>query len=227
MRDIAAALGPLKTSALPGFHALSGCDSTGCLVGKGKLSYWKAFASAGDTTLKALASLGSTKIVPDEIVEELEAFICQVYHCGTKLKTLAALRWWMFSTKQILWEKLPPTKGTFLPAVRRVNFQAMVWRQDDTSRPILPYPVAHGWTMEEGQLIPVMCELPCAPAEIMQLVKCSCVKSRCTAACKCRSNGLPCTEMCGCTSDETSCDNVYANRDGEYETSDTDDDIDN
>ena len=34
IHDIASALGHLKTAALPGFHALSGCDSTGCLVGK-------------------------------------------------------------------------------------------------------------------------------------------------------------------------------------------------
>ena len=50
VRDIASALGPLKTAAPPGFHAISGCDSTGCLVGKGKLSYWKAFASAEEAT---------------------------------------------------------------------------------------------------------------------------------------------------------------------------------
>ena len=225
LHDIASTLGPLKTAALPGFHALSGCDSTGCLVGKGKSSYWKAFTSAGDKTLAALASLGSTDVVPDEITEELEAFICQVYQPGTKLRTLSALRWWMFSTKQVVGEKLPPTKGTFLPAIRRVNFQAIVWAHDDKSTPILPSPADHGWTMEEGHLDPVMCELPCAPSDIMKLVKCSCVKSRCTATCKCRSNGLPCTEMCGCAGDEALCDNIYASEDDGDEVSDAEDDI--
>ena len=157
------------------------------------------------------------------IIEELEAFICQVYHCGTKFKTLAALRWWMFSTKQILVEKLPPIKGTFLPAMRRVNYQAMVWARDDTSQPFLPSPVGHGWTMEEGQLVPIMCELPCAPPEILQLVKCSCIKSRCAAPCKCRSNGLPCTEMCRCTGDDTFCDNITASQDGDDEISEMED----
>ena len=130
-----------------------------------------------------------------------------------------------FSTKQVVGEKLPPTKGTFLPAIRRVNFQAIVWAHDDKSTPILPSPADHGWTMEEGHLDPVMCELPCAPSDIMKLVKCSCVKSRCTATCKCRSNGLPCTEMCGCASDEALCDNIYASEDDGDEVSDAEDDI--
>jgi len=131
-----------------------------------------------------------------------------VYHSETKFTTLAELRWWMFSTKQTLGEKLPPTRGAFLPALRRVNFQAMVWAMDNQSRPKIPSPVSHGWIIEDGLLIPVMCDLPCAPESILILVKCSCSKSRCTASCKCRVNGLPCTEMCACSADDSLCDNV-------------------
>ena len=65
----------------------------------------------------------------------------------------------------------------------------------------------------------------CAPSDIVKLVKCSCVKSRCTATCKCRSNGLPCTEMCGCAGDEALCDNIYASEDDGDEVSDIEDDI--
>jgi hypothetical protein len=206
-------LGPMKASALPGFHAISGCDTTGALVGKGKLSYWKAFISSDDNLFQALESLGTSEVVNDEICSEIEAFICRVYQCNTNIKTLNSLRWWMFTSKQSLGDKLPPTKGSLMPAINRANFQAMVWAQDDQCRPTVPSPVGHGWCMENGQLTPVLCELPCAPESILKLIKCSCVKSRCSTLCKCRSNELCCTEMCGCSGNETSCDNVYLSKD--------------
>ena len=109
-----------------------------------------------------------------------------------------------------------------MPAIRRVNFQAMVWIQDDISRPVLPSPVGNGWILEDGQLSPVMCELPCAPDCILKLIKCSCTKSRCTASYKCRGSSLPCTEICGCTGDDALCDNILACQDGDDEFSDID-----
>ena len=43
LRPIVEALGPNRTAALPGFHALSGADNTGSFAGKGKLACWKTF----------------------------------------------------------------------------------------------------------------------------------------------------------------------------------------
>ena len=98
LRRIYFALGTLKASALPGFHALSGSDTTGSLVGKGKLTYWKSFISSDDKTLRAFASLGTTETVSENVASLLESFLCRVYHSETKYTTLAELRWWMFST---------------------------------------------------------------------------------------------------------------------------------
>ena len=131
LRHIYTALGALKAAALPGFHAFSGCDSTGSLFKKGKLTYWKIFNSSDDKTLHAFASLGTFDAVSDDVASVLESFVCRIYHKETQFTTLAALRWWMFSTKQAVGEKLPPTQGAFLPALRRVNFQAMVWAKDN------------------------------------------------------------------------------------------------
>ena len=36
LKPIYDALGPMKAAALPGFHAISGCDNTGSFSGKGK-----------------------------------------------------------------------------------------------------------------------------------------------------------------------------------------------
>ena len=194
--------------ALPGFHALSSSDTMGCSVGKGNLSYWKAFCSADENVLDALSTLGTNITVPDVIMEKLEYFICQVFQNKTNKKTLAELRWWLFSTKQKLGEQLPPTRGAFEPAVRRSNFQAFIWERADQQYPIIPSPAEHGWLIENGCLVPVMCDLPCAPETLLQLIKCSCTKSRCSHLCKCFANNLKCTAMCGCGGDEEFCDNV-------------------
>ena len=64
--------------------------------------------------------------------------------------------------------------------------------------------------MTDGKYEPVICDLPCAPEDILNLVKCNCKTGRCAPPCKCASQKppLPCTEMCGCGGDEQQCDNV-------------------
>ena len=213
-------LGQSKAAALPGYHAISGCDCTGSLAGKGKISFWKPFANAPETTISALTNLGSAETQTDEDINELERFICRVYQNNKKNNTLSDLRWMMFRTKQALSEKLPPTRATLLPALKRANYQAMIWFNDIQARPVLPSPVGHGWIMQDNRLVPVMCDLPCAPDFIIQLVRCSCTKNRCVPPCKCASVQLVCTEMCSCNGDETCCDNVKRDVE-ESETSDS------
>ena len=49
-------LGEQTSLSLPGFHVISGCDTTGCLKGKGKLSYYgKVFEAASDELIVAFA----------------------------------------------------------------------------------------------------------------------------------------------------------------------------
>jgi hypothetical protein len=87
----------------------------------------------------------------------------------------------------------------------------LIWQQDDQSIAAIPSPIGHGWIAENEQLIPVMCDIECAPASILELIKCSCKKNRCRPPCKCLENNLPCTEMCRCNDDEGNCDNVSSN----------------
>ena len=52
------ALSQRRVSALKGFHALSGCDSTGRIFGKSKDAWWNIFEKASEESLVALAELG-------------------------------------------------------------------------------------------------------------------------------------------------------------------------
>ena len=53
------ALGQRRVSALKGFHALSGCDSTGRIFGKSNDAWWNIFEKASEEILIALAELGT------------------------------------------------------------------------------------------------------------------------------------------------------------------------
>ena len=48
------------------------------------------------------------------------------------------------------------------------------------ARPILLDPVTLGWRqLEDGHYIPVISKFPAAPEAVVELVKCSCVISKC------------------------------------------------
>ena len=50
----------MENKALPKFYAISGCDKTGCLNSKGKMSYWKVFDAASDKQIVDFAKLART-----------------------------------------------------------------------------------------------------------------------------------------------------------------------
>ena len=76
----------------------------GYRLGKGKLSYWKVFESAGDEALAAPAKLGCEDTVSGKIINTVEKIICQVYQTNIKFTNLADLRWSMFTSKQVIGE---------------------------------------------------------------------------------------------------------------------------
>ena len=66
-----------------------------------------------------------------------------------------------------------------------------------------------GWAINENDCyVPVMCDLPSGPEELLSIVRCSCGPSKCAPPCKCFMNGLSCTEMCSCSADIEKCDNI-------------------
>ena len=99
--DIYYALGPSKAAALPGLHALSGCDNTGCFAGKAKVSFWNIFCQANNSMILALGALGTSSRLSDENCATLEAFMCRVYVTQTSISKVSQRRWWMFK-KQLV-----------------------------------------------------------------------------------------------------------------------------
>lgn len=121
--------------------------------------------------LEALATLGTSEEISDGVLEALEKFICQVYKPGSSIDKLTELRWYMFSKKQTPWEKLPPTKSALVPALKRVNYQVMIWNKDINAKPTPPSPIGHRWDIINGQILASVCDLPCAPSNILHLTR--------------------------------------------------------
>jgi hypothetical protein len=197
-------LGPDRVSAILGFHALTGCDTTGKFAGRSKETAFKLFLNANESILKALASLGSDNFNIDIEYNFLEQFVCLLYKSE---KTLPETRWHYFSKKQAQDEHLPPTRGALLQHILRAHFITHIWKTSTIHNPLQWDPTKYGWEMVSDKLQPIMTKDPSAPDAILELVKCNCKKGCLTNACSCKGNNLPCTEICGCSS--YCCMNIY------------------
>ena len=217
-------LGPAKAAALPGFHAFTGADITGSFAGKGKLQCWKTFNQADEDVIQAFTDLGLSKGISENICIVIEKFVCRLCHLKSKITDIGELRWLLFRQKQWQAEKLPPTRASLVPTIQRAHFQALIWFQDNQAHQVLPPVMDYGWENDDHRGIrPIMCTLPPTPEAILELVKCGCVKSKCTTrGCKCMANQLTCTELCGCWSDEEAMCENYGKDDTETDNDSSD-----
>ena len=63
---------------------------------------------------QVFADLGRQAVLEDQIVRQLEHYVCLLYQPDTTLVTVNELRWWMFQRKQAKAERLPPTKAALI-----------------------------------------------------------------------------------------------------------------
>ena len=209
INSMRSSLGSERVNAILGLHALSGCDVTGCLAGKGKASFWKAFQISESCVLASLGRLGCQETFTNDDKQLIEKFICQVYLPNTKIADIGELRWYMFTKKDTQSENLPPTKAALTPYMLRAHYQVMEWKRSNNPHPNLPDPSHFGWDIaKDSNYTPVLCNLPCAPKSVLVLVKCSCIKGQCAVNCKCKKKqSLRCTKLCKCGGDEDICKN--------------------
>ena len=124
-------LGPSLCKALLGFIAITGCDQTGKLFGISKLSCWKTFLVSPPNIIEALSKLGNGYEKPtDNDLNELELFVLNLYckKLPPNVRSLASLRWLIFSKQQAESRKLPPTREAFRQKVFRSHYTALQWK---------------------------------------------------------------------------------------------------
>ena len=206
------ALGENRVQALIGFHALSGCDNTGRILGKSKNSWWNAFMKSGEEVINALCGLGISNEPSEETLRGCEELICNLLSLKNKqFKHAADLRWHYFlgiNARQST-EKLPPTRGTIHEVVRPAHHTCYIWKQTLLQSPVCLALTDLGWYIDQnGEYMPILTRDPLAPDCVLELVSCGCGKSQCSGRCSCKEKDLPCTEVCKC--DPDNCKNMMA-----------------
>ena len=190
LKSIYVALGAERAAALPGFHALTGSDTTGHTKGKGKSSCFKVFMKASEDVICALAGLGVGVYPSTGVLSGCEKFLCQLFSSGF---TSAKLKVWRSYFQLSIY-----CVHTYKPRLQHL-----------VARPTLLDPVTLGWQqLEDGHYVPVVSKVPAVPEAVVELVKCSYVASKCNGRCSCKEHNLPCTELCKCEGAEDTCNNV-------------------
>ncbi|XP_044169787.1 uncharacterized protein LOC122953855 [Acropora millepora] len=111
-----------RNSLLP-FHAIMGCDTTSQFCGIGKGSAWKALDSQ---TSNLLTSIGETSPPTQRTIADAEAFVCQLYHKGTREVEINRERAAAFRKVKKNIDSLPPKQDALHLHIRRANYQSMI-----------------------------------------------------------------------------------------------------
>jgi len=178
VHQLVATLGVEMTKTLPGFHALTGCDSTSAVNGIGKKAWKELQWTASEN--QGVGQLGDTVPPSEHTVSACEKFICSIYTKSTKAgTTVDELRYWMFCQKKQKNESLSPTTDSLRQHIGRDNYQAAVWKRSLEAIVDIPPTDGNGWTFTDGHLEPaLMCKDP-APTGLLELTECKCEKSAC------------------------------------------------
>ena len=190
-------LGAKRGAALLGFHVFTGCDQTWRFHSKSKTTWWNHFIKADKKVLNAFACLGLAENLPSlETLELLEKFVVSLYggtNHPSNIRSLADIRWYLFSKLQFEAKKLPPTSSVLKYKIFRTHFITMVLRCAHLLLQNLPEATNFGWEIQDtNDLVPILADNLPAPLTLLELSSCSC-KSGCNnKRCKCRKNDFSC-----------------------------------
>lgn len=190
---------PEVLKLLPGFHALTGSDSTSTYI----TWHTKTCRDVFVQHHHLLKGLGEGPELSDHTIQNVEEFVCKLYG-ATDAEHINAVRASMF-VKGMTIERLPPTRDAFYLHIQCSHFQTVVWSQANLQQPVLPPPETAGWKMEEQALVPQLMSLPPVPDACEEFISCACSTGCKTGRCGCKPN--PCTASCKCRRSSNTCMN--------------------
>ena len=133
-------LGPAKSACILGWHAMTGCDTTGKFAGRGKKNWWNIFLTLYDSDdegiLQGFQDFGENSKLSRSTEAALTRFVTLGYAKGTD--SLPSARWFLFTKKLAQGDKLPPLPNTFKQHLLRALVQTLAWRH--AHRPIISMP---------------------------------------------------------------------------------------
>ena len=133
-------LGNDRCTALPSFHALTGCDITSSFAGIRKRTAWSAWNAFDDMT-PALCTLAQMPTPADvrQLLPVIERYIVLMYDRGSSDDSVNMARQTLFTQKGRDIDNVPPTQDALYQHLLRVGYQAgHVWGQALLNTPQLP-----------------------------------------------------------------------------------------
>ena len=127
MHDVAERVGSEISQILPLLHAATGCDSTSAFASHGKNTSLKAFYDDINNTLEIGQLLGSDpSVLPESAVQAFTRYLSYLHTGNREYCSLSLMRKELFCRKQLMNEKLPPTKLELREDFKRVNYQSYI-----------------------------------------------------------------------------------------------------
>ena len=188
-------VGQDKCQAILWLHIFTGCDNISAFKGKRKTKHLGLMLES-EAFCSAFIALGCGREVPDDILPDVEKFVCTLYG-QTDSAGVNAARYNLFRlTCQS--EALPPNQDCLKHHLARENCQIAIHRRALERFIDAPSAVGHGWQVEDGQLVYKWMEHSPAPQSVLKSIYCKCKKSDCKGTCSCIKGGLPCNDYCQC-----------------------------
>ena len=125
MHSVARSLGRSLSAALPVIHVLSGCNSTSAFSGIGK-KRWLKVASQHREIIERLCYIGQDPTTINRDAKESCVELVSLLYSGKLADSLDTIRYELFSKKNLLSERLPPTNDSFTKHLQRVNYQVYI-----------------------------------------------------------------------------------------------------
>ncbi len=194
--EIANKLDPCKDTALPFFHAFTGCDIVSSFKGKGKKQHGQ-FGVFDDVIILS----NSPQHIPQHCEDKLERFVVLLYDRTSELQNVNEARVHLVSQGNAL-DNITPTQAALKQQIVRASYTGgHTWGEDQLTRsnPTLLSPESWGWIKETTGWKPLWTTLPEASKACWELIKCGCKlkysRSKCVKEC------LKCTCPCACSCD--------------------------
>ena len=111
--------------ALPAFHALTGCDTTSAIFGKGKKTAWSVWQSMPELTLplQLLSGPNPTTQMIRCNTPVFQRFVMKLYGISEDNITVDAARLTLFLHKGRDFDHLPPSSDALHQHLLRVAYQ--------------------------------------------------------------------------------------------------------
>ena len=195
---IATSLGVDKSTSLPMFHALTGCDTVSYFGGRGKKTAWDVWKVYPQLTIELNTLITSPECITERSKDVIERFVVLLYDRTSGKQRVNDLRCELFTKRSRTIDNIPPTQAALHEHIKRAVYQgAYVWGRTLLKKPTLPCPSDGGWCQEDSHWTPHWSSLPQAKDTCYELIKCGC-KVGCKGRCKCLKANLVCTALCKC-----------------------------